>query len=97
MRGFEICSGVLNIKPISSLMKCKYFGESLNWITEREKEWGRRGEGEAGGPDSLFEVFTSQTAETLGDPAPRGGGRGWGRGESTLRRQLEGAAPRTHG
>lgn len=36
VRGVEICSGVLNIKPISSLMKCKYYGESLNWNTERK-------------------------------------------------------------
>lgn len=52
MRGerVEICSGVLNIKPISSLMKCKYYGESLNWNTERK--------GAKGGSDSLFQVFT---------------------------------------
>ncbi len=48
--GVEICSGVLNIKPISSLMKCKYYGESLNWNTERK--------GAKGGSDSLFQVFT---------------------------------------
>lgn len=42
--------GVLNIKPISSLMKCKYYGESLNWNTERK--------GVKGGSDSLFQVFT---------------------------------------
>lgn len=46
----EICSGVLNIKPISSLMKCKYYGESLSWNTERM--------GAKGGSDSLFQVFT---------------------------------------
>lgn len=46
----DICSGVLNIKPISSLMKCKYYGESLNWNTERK--------GAKGGSDSLFQVFT---------------------------------------
>lgn len=46
----EICSGVLNIKPISSLMKCKYYRESLNWNTERK--------GAKGGSDSLFQVFT---------------------------------------
>lgn len=46
----ESCSGVLNIKPISSLMKCKYYGESLSWNTERT--------GAKGGSDSLFQVFT---------------------------------------
>lgn len=50
VRGVEMCSGVLNIKPISSLMKCKYYGESLNWNTERK--------GAKGGSDSLFQVFT---------------------------------------
>lgn len=42
--------GVLNIKPISSLMKCKYYGESLNWSTEQT--------GVKGGADSLFQAFT---------------------------------------
>ena len=46
----ESCSGVLNIKPISGLMKCKYYGESLSWNTERM--------GAKGGSDSLFQVFT---------------------------------------
>lgn len=46
----ESCSGILNIKPISSLMKCKYYGESLSWNTERM--------GAKGGSDSLFQVFT---------------------------------------
>lgn len=31
-------------------MKCKYYGESLNWNTERK--------GAKGGSDSLFQVFT---------------------------------------
>lgn len=50
MRGLKSVHGVLNIKPISSLMKCKYYGESLNWNTERK--------GAKGGSDSLFQVFT---------------------------------------
>lgn len=44
------CSGVLNIKPISSLMKCKYYRDSLSWNTERM--------GAKGGSDSLFQLFT---------------------------------------
>lgn len=50
MRGLKSVRGVLNIKPISSLMKCKYYGESLNWNTERK--------GAKGGSDSLFQVLT---------------------------------------
>lgn len=50
MRGLKSVHGVLNIKPISSLMKCKYYRESLNWNTERK--------GAKGGSDSLFQVFT---------------------------------------
>lgn len=50
VRGLKSVHGVLNIKPISSLMKCKYYGESLNWNTERK--------GAKGGSDSLFQVFT---------------------------------------
>ena len=50
MRGLESVHGVLNIKPISSLMKCKYYGESLNWNSERK--------GVKGGSDSLFPEFT---------------------------------------
>lgn len=56
--------GVLNIKPISSLMKCKYYGESLNWNTERK--------GVKGGSDSLFQVFTFRL-QRLGE---RSAGRG---------------------
>lgn len=48
--GVEGCSGVLNIKPISSLMKCKYYRDSLSWNTERM--------GAKGGSDSLFQLFT---------------------------------------
>lgn len=66
VRGFKNCSGVLNIKPISSLMKCKYFGESLNWITEEGEVWGEEEEEEwgeeAGGPDSLFQEFQTHGA-----------------------------------
>lgn len=50
--------GVLNIKPISSLMKCKYYRESLNWNTERK--------GAKGGSDSLFQVFTFIDSRDLG-------------------------------
>lgn len=68
MGGGEICSGVLNIKPISSLMKCKYYGESLNWNTERK--------GAKGGSDSLFRVFTFRLRRLWETSAERGRERG---------------------
>lgn len=80
MRGFEICSGVLNIKPISSLMKCKYFGESLNWITEREKEWGRRGRRGRWGSRFIISSVHLSDGRDFGRPGAAGRGMGWGRG-----------------
>lgn len=50
--------GILNIKPISSLMKCKYYRESLNWNTEKK--------GAKEGSDSLFQVFTFIDSRDLG-------------------------------
>lgn len=58
MRGLKSVHGVLNIKPVSSLMKCKYYRESLNWNAEKS--------GAKGGSDSLFQVLTF-TLQRLGE------------------------------
>ncbi|MEQ2244349.1 hypothetical protein ILYODFUR_016166 [Ilyodon furcidens] len=72
--------GVLNIKPISSLMKSKYYRESLNWNTERK--------GVKGGSDSLFQVFTFIDSRDLGKGAQ-------GVKEREFRQKIEGSMSRT--
>lgn len=49
-------------------MKCKYYGESLNWNTERK--------GAKGGSDSLFRVFTFRLRRLWETSAERGRERG---------------------
>lgn len=57
-------------------MKCKYYGESLNWNTERK--------GAKGGSDSLFQVFTFIDSRDLGRGAQ-------GVKERKFRQKIEGS------